>query len=798
MRDMKRDAKPVRDPLARLFPYLLPVLLFLGMTGISRPFAVSAAAVCLVLSLGRGPMAQLRRRLSPLAGAVLLYALVCLCAGLWSRFGSYAGQESAKTLTALCVAGLVLCRVRDDGVRGLLASLDGAVATAALLCVDAASLQLLTRAFSALLGLTGSIYDLGTMGYEAGVRITGIFSNANVSAGVIAFGLVISLYLYQTAADEKRRLLTALALGIEALAFFLSFSMGAMGAFALTCLVYVLCVGKGRRLPLFLLMLESVAVTVVCAFAAYPFLGEDGVGIVPALACFVCGPAIWALDRFGGRRLLTVLEGRDKAVGVAAAALAGVVVVYAVLAVQVTGGMALVPGQTVSRAAYPAPGAYTLTYQGDSAQVTVYSQDEAQLMMHTNTVLYQGELSDAAFTVPEGARVVWFDLSGEGTLDSLTLSDGTEVPLGYPLLPGFAANRLQGLRANQNFIQRLVFFQDGIALWQQSPLIGWGLGGVEGQITAVQSFYYESKYIHDQFIQIMDEAGVVGLAAFCLLLGTAAVLLIRRRKSAAEDPFLPMMAACLTMMTAHSLTEVVWSTQVYQMTVFVLFAALVIHCHVPREGRHGRAAGRLAAVGLWGTVAVFALLQAGSLYAAVQFDRLASGRLQADPIATLQTLDRLEVYGDTDYKINLMVNGLRSGSTSDLGTAARCARELEESGEFNACYSAAAYYYLPLKQLPSFFQATRTGLAQEASNPSAWASVFHLYRQAFSQLSAEDMEDFLSGVVETGAYLEANNAGRMQPIVLEEADQSFLDLARSLEGAAPEEAYAALEAALAE
>ena len=57
-------------------------------------------------------------------------------------------------------------------------------------------------------------------------------------------------------------------------------------------------------------------------------------------------------------------------------------------------------------------------------------------------------------------------------------------------------------------------FEDGLKLWKLSPVIGWGIGGVEGQLTSVQSFYYESKYIHNHFIQILDEVGVVGLAKF--------------------------------------------------------------------------------------------------------------------------------------------------------------------------------------------------------------------------------------------------------------------------------------------
>lgn len=83
--------------------------------------------------------------------------------------------------------------------------------------------------------------------------------------------------------------------------------------------------------------------------------------------------------------------------------------------------------------------------------------------MHTSTVLYQGALDQASFTVPEDSMVVYFNFTASQavSLDSVsyTGANGSDsVPLGYKLLPSFIANRLQGLWANQNAIQRLVFF----------------------------------------------------------------------------------------------------------------------------------------------------------------------------------------------------------------------------------------------------------------------------------------------------------------------------------------------------
>lgn len=84
------------DFLGRIFPWLLPVLLFFSITGTSRFAAVVLAVVAILFSIGRVPVANLRNRLSPLTAAVFFYSLICLLSGLWCHFGLYAARESAK------------------------------------------------------------------------------------------------------------------------------------------------------------------------------------------------------------------------------------------------------------------------------------------------------------------------------------------------------------------------------------------------------------------------------------------------------------------------------------------------------------------------------------------------------------------------------------------------------------------------------------------------------------------------------------------------------------------------------
>lgn len=80
-------------------------------------------------------------------------------------------------------------------------------------------------------------------------------------------------------------------------------------------------------------------------------------------------------------------------------------------------------------------------------------------------------------------------------------------------------------------------------------------------------------------------------------------------------------------------------------------------------------------------------------------------------IETLERLDRMDAYNDQSYKVNLMGNALQAGGISNEGTAARCARELRETGEFDSCYYVAAYYYLPLGAVGKLFRRLAGGPA---------------------------------------------------------------------------------------
>lgn len=87
--------------------------------------------------------------------------------------------------------------------------------------------------------------------------------------------------------------------------------------------------------------------------------------------------------------------------------------------------------------------------------------------------------------------------------------------MAYTLLPDNIANRLQkNIFEDSSFLLRLQYDIDGWTLFKESPLAGHGLGATEGLLTSVQPFFYESLYLHNHLLQVMDETGLLGLAAF--------------------------------------------------------------------------------------------------------------------------------------------------------------------------------------------------------------------------------------------------------------------------------------------
>ena len=799
------DAAPVPEkdhPLYdRLFVVGFAVLLFFAMTVQTVPMSLILAAVALALSFGRGGYARFRGRLGIPVLGFLAFLILCGAASLYTSFGAYAYGEYAKLLASGALGLLLLARGREQNAGGLLFGFSAVCGVIGLLCIDAGCRGPLFRGFASFMeGLGDAAYQSLDQATYTGARFDGIYNDANLTGSLMALAVLVGLYLIRTGRKPWERFAACFLTGLSAVAFFTAMSRGAILCFGATLLAYLLIAGKEERLGLFFTMAAMGISMVVFGVVSASLLA--GGSFWGTLAALPSGVLLWLLNEFPARKAASALAGHGKLLagvlgGGIAAGIAAVV-----LALTLTEPFVFTESNFLYRGA-DVEGGETYTFSGDwdkSSEITVlvYGSTREQELTSVTETYYNGPLEEASFTVPEDVGHVLMQFRGPAGLElrQVSLSDGTEIPMAYTLLPDNIANRLQkNIFEDSSFLLRLQYDIDGWTLFKESPLAGHGLGATEGLLTSVQPFFYESLYLHNHLLQVMDETGLLGLAAFlAFILGTAVLLVRQLRK--ARTPLAAMLLACLVMMNLHGLMEISFSVQMFQCAAFFLLLLPTVCYGTYTEGRKRRAAGIVVLVvsDLWLVISV--ALLGGSLLAQKEYRELdAAGMTTGSFIETLERLDRMDAYNDQSYKVNLMGNALQAGGISNEGTAARCARELRETGEFDSCYYVAAYYYLPLGQLENFFDVLQEGLLQERSNSEAWNSAMNLCIQAFSQIDPAEADTFAEGVRGIGEAMDRANAYLLVPVALTEENAALLNCART-EALDGEGVYAAISQVL--
>lgn len=760
-------------------------LLHFGGVGVKWMTLLAGIGVIALLVLGD------RKRIWNLPSLLLLgYAAFSWVTIFWAMSGKFHLREGSKILIAVFFFLLVAMHGRFDRAfaRRVMGAIAGISAIYALLSIEAVSTGLTKTLLARLPAL-----DAEKIVFQNS-RLNGIFGNANIEASIYAIGIFCAIALVCGAEKKWQRILFTVTLSFSAFAFLLVFSMGAIACFIAAVAAYLIFAGKGRSAAL-LRMLSAAVPTLVCGFIAFALLNSERSALVLALLLANAGVSA-LLELTVSARLSAVLERHEKlAFGVLIAVALGAAV-YIAAALKVTGPYTF--GSFIDRSAKLGVGEHTVTVEADG-EVTgwIYSWDTLGMLTGERTSLHYGKVEqEVTIHVPEGSEICGFNFSAEpGVTIYRAVIDGVqEIPLNFRLLPGFAANRLQTISASSSPIIRAMYRQDALRLWRFSPVVGNGIGAFETGVTSVQDYPYETRYVHQHYLQVLLEDGVIGLALFAGALAAMLLALWKKRKQTPESQYYwlyPALCAEFVMNGLQMCWDVSMSMIVFLCMTYALYGLIVATCAEPfaekaaaeENGKKKKAQAKGPDTSLLarnigiGFTAVVLLTLCGNLYATSKANAPVGSTDEF--MSNLSAAARLDLYEHNDQKLSYVVASLNEGGEAYRAQADEYAAQLA-GAQSNTIPRYLVGYYLQTEQYDKAIDEAILGASYSASDADTWDDCAALLNEALFQnmltpLLTEERAALMAKLTEYYDALQAYNASALVPVELSESAQAFFD-----------------------
>ena len=760
-------------------------VLHFGGVGVKWMTLLAGIGVIALLVLGD------RKRIWNLPSLLLLgYAAFSWVTIFWAMSGKFHLREGSKILIAVFFFLLVAMHGRFDRAfaRRVMGAIAGISAIYALLSIEAVSTGLTKTLLARLPAL-----DAEKIVFQNS-RLNGIFGNANIEASIYAIGIFCAIALVCGAEKKWQRILFTVTLSFSAFAFLLVFSMGAIACFIAAVAAYLIFAGKGRSAAL-LRMLSAAVPTLVCGFIAFALLNSERSALVLALLLANAGVSA-LLELTVSARLSAVLERHEKlAFGVLIAVALGAAV-YIAAALKVTGPYTF--GSFIDRSAKLGVGEHTVTVEADG-EVTgwIYSWDTLGMLTGERTSLHYGKVEqEVTIHVPEGSEICGFNFSAEpGVTIYRAVIDGVqEIPLNFRLLPGFAANRLQTISASSSPIIRAMYRQDALRLWRFSPVVGNGIGAFETGVTSVQDYPYETRYVHQHYLQVLLEDGVIGLALFAGALAAMLLALWKKRKQTPESQYYwlyPALCAEFVMNGLQMCWDVSMSMIVFLCMTYALYGLIVATCAEPfaekaaaeENGKKKKAQAKGPDTSLLarnigiGFTAVVLLTLCGNLYATSKANAPVGSTDEF--MSNLSAAARLDLYEHNDQKLSYVVASLNEGGEAYRAQADEYAAQLA-GAQSNTIPRYLVGYYLQTEQYDKAIDEAILGASYSASDADTWDDCAALLNEALFQtmltpLLTEERAALMAKLTEYYDALQAYNASALVPVELSESAQAFFD-----------------------
>lgn len=219
--------------------------------------------------------------------------------------------------------------------------------------------------------------------------------------------------------------------------------------------------------------------------------------------------------------------------------------------------------------------------------------------------------------------------------------------------------------ASGNMVERLYHAKDGITLWFASPLVGIGPDQWQYAYPFIQTAQYHTTVVHNSFVQIMVDAGLLGLVA----LAAACVFGIRALARSRSATWGPVAALTVCVLLVHSLLD--FDLQFGALALLLAF--LLTSPDGPSVRISALAAGLAclvlclcgSAAGLVCELSSFSFTLANAAGDSAQIESMFEGNALAENDPACQTQYLLACYNEQDFESIAAFHAVHGSATDE-------------------------------------------------------------------------------------------------------------------------------------
>jgi O-antigen ligase len=277
-------------------------------------------------------------------------------------------------------------------------------------------------------------------------------------------------------------------------------------------------------------------------------------------------------------------------------------------------------------------------------------------------------LALAALLAPKGGKLRRLGLLGAGCLAGALLA----LPF-FLAVPGSGEGALAATGDKAATAgERLAFYRDALTIAGESPVIGQGMGVFEARELQVQDAFRESKYVHSQYLQTLDEGGIVGLALLLGVLVLAFMRLWKLRASPKGQDLAAFLGPALLLLFGHAAVDIDLSISAnLAVTNMLLAVALALAPEPAAKSDLPKVANAAARLVSWAVLAATAWLSVGQLAALAEIGKLSTDApvSQADLRRSVAAALALDPLHRADYWNLYVTDAVAQGySAQDIDT----------------------------------------------------------------------------------------------------------------------------------